>query len=504
MKHCNIGSMGFKSCVLGLVVLILTSFLSVPPVSAQQAASSQRQVFLSLEEAIGLALQNNLEISIEQYNPEIQREEITNAEAAFDHTLSSAGSQTFAESTTSTSQAESTTGIQFGLNKRFTTGGTYGLELQTSRSGFDDATEIDDVYATSVDLTVGQALLKNRGIQVNTTPILIARKSRDISLSELRTTVIDIVSQVKNTYWNLVFQRGDLEAKRLSLELAYDLVKINEAQVEVGTLAPIEVLQAQATAASREVDIISAELSVQNTEDELKRLLNFPDDDPVWTASIIPTDAPVAERQPISLDESIQLALDNREELKQIQKSLEIRNLSLNLAENQLLPSLDLQGQVGLTGQDENWGGAFSETPNFDDYDLTVSLSFSYPLGNNAAESAFNQAKLEFDQTRLSIQNLEQVITVQVRQAVRAVETALKTVEATKVARQLAEEQLGAEEKKFREGLSTNFQVLDYQDKLATAQSRETQAMTGYNQALVGLDQATGLTLQRHNIVVNE
>ena len=108
------------------------------------------------------------------------------------------------------------------------------------------------------------------------------------------------------------------------------------------------------------------------------------------------------------------------------------------------------------------------------------------------------------DKTRLSIQNLEQVIITQVKQAVRGVETSYKLVEATKIARELAEQQLDAEQKKFNEGLSTNFQVLNYQESLASAQSRETQAITGYNQALVGLDQVTGVTLQRHNIEVSE
>jgi outer membrane protein TolC len=218
----------------------------------------------------------------------------------------------------------------------------------------------------------------------------------------------------------------------------------------------------------------------------------------------MPTDAPMSTRQPVALDESIQLALEYREEFQQLQKTVEIQELAVNSSENQLLPEFNVQGTVEVTGPDDNWGGSFGEMLSFDTYSLGIGTNFSYPLGNNAAKSTLNKAKLELDKTRLSIQNLEQSIITQVRQAVRAVESSYKLVEATKIARQLAEEQLDAEQKKFNEGLSTNFQVLSFQESLATAQSRETQAITGYNQALVGLEQVTGITLQQHNIVINE
>ncbi len=483
--------------------MVFTSFANAQEILSQQQ-DTRKQLFLSLEEAINIALQNNLEIQIEQYEPQIKGEDINTAEAAFSTGVSAESAQVFSEPA-SVQSPKYITNIETGASRRFKTGGSYKVSLGTSRSDFGDtAPPIDDVYGTDITLTVAHALLKNRGVDINTTPISIAKKQREVSVSELRSKVIDIVSQVKNTYWQLIFVRGDLEAKRLSLELAYDLVRINEAQVKVGTLAPIEVLQAQATAASREVDIISAEKAVQDVEDELKRLLNVSEDDPMWESAVIPTDTPVSTEQPVSLNESIQLALENREELQQLWKALEIQELSVNSSENQLLPELNVQGSFGLAGQDDGLGGSTSELVSFDTYSLTIGANFSYPLGNNAAKSALNKAKLELDKTRLSVQNLEQLIITQVKQAVRAVETSYKLVEATKIARELTEEQLDAEQKKFNEGLSTNFQVLSYQESLATARSRETQAITGYNQALVALDRVIGVTLQQHNIVVNE
>jgi outer membrane protein len=492
--------------LLSIVVfgLMLPAFANAQRVPLQQEAP-RKQLFLSLEEAINIALQNNLDIRVQQYDPEIKKEDIKNAEAAFAFNLTGGSTETLnSESLTSSSMPKDSTVIQAGIQKRTQIGGGYQLTLKTSRAMYGQTLNNQTVYGTNLQLQVSQSLLKNRGTEVNTASIVIARKNRDTSLSELRAQVITTVAQVQNTYWQLVFALRDLETKQHALQLAYDQVRINEAQVKIGTLAPIEVLQAQTTAAMREVDIINAQKTIRDEEDQLKRLLNISGDDPVWQAALTPTDTPLSTKQPVSLDESIRLALENREELIKLQKAIEIQELSVNVSQNQLLPQLDLVGSVGLTGSDTAWGDSMSDFTKFDKYAFTIGANLSYPLGNNAAKSSRNKAKLQLDQTKLSVQNLEQQIIVQVRQAVRAVESSYQAVEATKVARQLAEKQLDAEQKKFQEGLSTNFQVLTYQDSLAKAQSNETQAITGYNQALAALDQVTGITLQRHNIVVNE
>lgn len=517
MKHSLKVSIVLQCMIV--CVIMLVHFADAQQILSQ-LQDTRKKLFLSLDEAINLVLQNNLEIRIQQYNPEIRNEEIKNAEAAFDSELSTESAQIFKEPSTQNSP-QNITNLEVGFGKRFTTGGSYQIGLTTSRAGFGDiettttdpATGLSDTttespdaqYTTDINLTVSHALLKNRGTGVNTTQIMVTRKNREISLSELRAEVIKIVSRLKSRYWNLVFALGDLEAKRLSLQLAYDLVKINEAQVNVGTLAPIEVLQAKATAASREVDIINAEQTVRNREDGLKRLLNISEGEhAIWNSAIVPTDTPLSSPQPVSLEESILRALENREELMQLRKSIEIQEILLNASENQLSPELNVVGSFDLSGPDDNLGGTIGELVGFDTYSFRVGVNFSYPLGNNAARSDHNKTKLELDQRKLSLQNLEQLIMVQVRQAVRNVETSYKLVDATRIALQLAHEQLDAEQMKFQEGLSTNFQVLNYQEQLASSRSRHTQAITGYNQAIVVLDQLTGVTLQRHNIVISE
>ena len=485
--------------VIGLLVL------SSPLTYAQDAPN--RQIFLAIDEAIAIALQNNLDIQIQQYEPESGKEAILEAEAAFAPKIEASSGQVFNQQPDPQNSPEMITSLETGITKRLSTGGSLGASLQISRSGLPDSDApdaVDTQYDTQLTLSVGQALLQGRGFEINRMPITIAQKQREMSVSDLRAEIIDVVSTIKTTYWRLINVRGDLEAKRLSLQLAYDLVKINEAQVKVGTLAPIEVLQAQATAASREVEIISAEQTVQDVEDQLKLLLNISDDNPAWDASIIPTDTPLSTRQPVSLEESIRLALANSEQLKQLRKAVELQQLSVIAAENQLLPELDVQGALQLNGNDEDFGGSFSEFAGFDDFSLSLGASFSYPIGNAAAQSSHKAAKLDLDKSRLSIQNVEQLIINQVKQAVRGVETSYRLVEASNLALQLAQQQLDAEQKKFNEGLSTNFQVLQFQGSLAGSRSGYTGAITSYNQALVGLEQITGITLQQHGIVVNE
>jgi len=489
---------------IGITIVCLLLLVN-PAVQAQD--TSNRQIFLSLDEAIAMALQNNLDVQIKQYDPEIKREEIRQAEAAFGFTFKASSGQVFTQEPDPQRSPEMITSLGTSISRRFSTGGNFQASLETSRSGLADTgvpDSPDAQYNTSLTLSLGHALLKGRGTDITRLPIVIAQKQRELSTSDLRAKIIDVVSSIKTTYWRLIYVRGDLEAKRLSLQLAYDLVKINEAQVNVGTLAPIEVLQAQATAAAREVEIISAEQTVRDVEDQLKQLLNISEDDPAWDASIMPTDNPLSTKQPVSFDDSIRLALENSEQLKQLYKALEIQQLSLASSEHQLLPELNVQTSFELSGADEDLGGSVSEFVGFDEYSLSVGASFSYPIGNVAAKSSLNKARLEADKSRLSIQNVEQILINQVKQAVRGVETSYRLVEASNIALQLAQQQLDAEQKKFNEGLSTNFQVLQFQGSLASARSRYTQALTSYNQALAGLEQVTGTTLQNHNIVVNE
>ena len=507
------------SCLLTGICCLFGDMRLANAQNAQTQGTQQEareQIFVSLKDVIDLALKNNLEISIQQMNPQMIEQEILSAESAFDMSAESGVTYTVNEADSDTSPF-GVANLNGGIARRLQTGTSYSLKLNIDTSLFDGkvtgmtldpatgsavqySKDIEDSYETSLKFSLSHPTMKNAGKDVNTTQIRIAKAKRDTSVSELQATVIDVVTRAQNAYWDLVNARADLESARMSLDLANNLVRINEAQVDVGTLAPIEVLSAKAQAASRSVEVTSAELAVQTKEDQLRQLLNLSEYDPLWNAIILPTDQPSESKFSLSLDECIQTALANREELKQFRNAINIQDISLKYLQNQLLPEVNLVGGVGVTGKDTSLGDSMGGFATADEFNVTVGGSFSYPLGNRAAKSAYNKAKLEMDQTRLSLRNTEQQIAVAVRITFRAVETTYNLIQATRVARQLAQEQLDAEQKKFNEGLSTNFQVLDYQDKLTQARTAESQAITSYNKALVSLAEAMGMTLQQHHI----
>ncbi len=487
---------------------------TTPPSPAQQPSPPSAKpgeelpkVFLSLEEAINLALVNNFDIAIERFNPKINNERITVAEAKFDPTVVANGDAsknlTPAASQTTGSEEE-TRDFNAGIQQTLSPGTSYSFTFNNAwRQTNSPLAIINPAYRSNGLLTVTQPLLRGFGTAVNKAPIYIARNNRDISVSVLEGRVIQVITDVQNTYWDLVFAIGDLDAKRLSLKLAQDLIRINRAQVEVGTLAPIEVLQAEASAAAREEGVLVAEETLRDTEDNLKRILNLQAGDrKFWDVSIVPLDKPPFEIRDVSVEESIKIALQKRPELVQARINLKNRNIDVLTNRNQILPALNFQGALGLNGLGASYGDNLNELTSGNFYTWQAGVNFEFPLGNRAAKSNYAIAKLAAEQAEVTIKNLEQQIILDVRQAVRQIRTNIKRVESTRIARELAEKQLDAEQKKFNEGLSTNFNVLQFQSDLATAVSNEVRAITDYNKSLVNLQRAMGTTLEAKNIKV--
>ena len=320
----------------------------------------------------------------------------------------------------------------------------------------------------------------------------------------LRDRVIRIVSRVQELYWDLVFRIQELEVRRLSLKLARDLLEQTRVQVAVGTQPQLSILEAEAGVAAREEAVIVAENDVRTVEDRLKEILNLFDDQQRREAPIVPLDSPQFTIEEIDLKKALEEAFDHRPDYRQAQLEIESRAINESFTRNQLLPALDFQGRVGINGLDSNAGDAFSNYTSGDFVQFQVGLAFRYPLGNQAARSRFTRARLEVEQAKTVLERTAQRILVEVREAVRNVETSIKRVSVTRGARELAQKKLEAEEKKLAVGLSSVREILRFQDDLSREQSREIRALTDYNIALANLDRAKGMTLERMNISVGE
>ena len=312
-------------CSLGCFIFhILPDRVSADPLSPAPTS-------LSLKAAIEDTLKNNVGIAVQKYNSKINEQSIFEKEADFDTTLDfefSAGEETrqaagaFANPVKSRNQNYD---WDFSISKKFMTGADYELSLDSNRNLTNSTfAGLNPQYTSDLNLSFTQPLLKDFGIDNNKREIYIAKNNQKISDFEFKASVIDVITEAENTYWDLVFSIEDLKVKKKSLERAQDLEKQVKAQVEVGTMAPLEMLQAQSEVASRDQLLLSAQDLIQDNEDNLKNILNYSFDSEQGRSSLNPSEPPVFDPGTEgTLEEAIQIALNDRPDLLVKKKELE-------------------------------------------------------------------------------------------------------------------------------------------------------------------------------------
>jgi len=385
------------------------------------------------------------------------------------------------------------------FKQKIITGGNYELRfvntrvnVAPSRSGTTSRI-VDPRSESALELTFIQPLLKDFGIAVNTAAIRQAQHNEEIAQQRLVQTVLDTVFAVQQGYWDLVFRIQDLGAKHESQKLAEDFLAENTIRVELGTLAPIELVQAQTQAKVRQGDVIVAAAAVRESEDRLKEILNIPESLGTWRIRLQPTDTPpFVAMADISVEDKAALALQQRPDIIQSQLTIASQEIAREVARNQRLPRLDFETRASVGSFAGDVGNALTNLGDAEGYNWAFALRFTYPLGNRAASSELQRQNLLLQQALIDQRKLRRTVARQIFQTVRDVETASQRVEVTRAATVLARTQLEAEQEKFRLGLSTSFNVLQFQSQLTTARSDETRSLSDYNVALGRLDQVTG------------
>jgi len=490
----------------------------------------EKELKLSLQKVIEITLQNNLDIAVERMHPKINEESITFENSLFDPTLFSDVS--IGKDVTPSASAfaspdvtkEENINFSIGVKQRLKAGTSYELKFDSLRNITNSTfSGLDPQFNSSIDLDFTQPLLKDFGTDLNTREIKIATNNRDISQHEFKSLVILSISDVQNIYWDLVFKRDDLKVKKQSLDLAKDLENRVRIQVDVGVLAPLEILQAQSEVASREEAVIITENEIKDLEDQLKTKLNFPPDAEEWNSTLVPADSPSFTAEVFQLQEFLNTALENRPEMEALRLELDNEQIDVTYKENQIYPTIDLVASFGLNGisgdavpvtsqssgttQTTRFGGNYerslSRTLSGDTYSYDIGLKFEYPIGNRSAKSSLTTSKLEVEKTLIEIKNQEQRITLEVKEAVREIQTNIKRVNVTRVSKKLAEEKMRAEEKKFEVGLSTSFKVLEFQKDLTEEQSKEIKAIIDYTKSIVNLYRVAGIALEKNNLELN-
>ncbi|MGB2765353.1 MAG: TolC family protein [Candidatus Aminicenantaceae bacterium] len=483
---------------------------------------------LSLEECILRAMKNNLNVAVQVLNPELADISVSQAREkfmpslSFGYSLENTSSASYSWIDAATQVESEFSDYSARILQLFPTGGSFSVSLYSYKSDTNRKFQtINPRYGSTLNFNFTQPLLKNFGFNISRKEIIIAKNNRDISENQFKRILMDTVYNVESAYWNLVYSIENLKVRKQSLELAQDLLAKNKREVEVGTLAQIEILSAEAEVATREADILQAEAVVRNNEDLLRTIINIAAEEEGLGIEIIPVDKPAFDRREVSLEEALVTALKNRPDLQATRIDINSKEIDLTYAKNQLLPDLSFQANYwspGVSGtqiqyQDNNplTDVIIGETPgsssnalkdafNFRYRNWNVGITLSIPLNSFLSRAAHAQAKVNLEQTMLSFKDQEQQIFLEIRNAVRAVQTDYKRVQAYKVARELAEKKLEAEQKKLLVGLTTNYVVLQYQRDLADTRSAELRAIIDYNLSLATLDRAMGKSLQNKNI----
>ena len=506
-----------------LLILALSTFL---PAQQQQEAS----INLSLEDCIVKAMKYNLGVAIDVLTPENRTYGLGVAKEKFLPSFSISyylsdqkqASYSFLEAADTLLTNQNRYSIDISQEVPF--GGNFTLSLDNSKYDTNrTGTTINPSYRSTLRFDFTQPLLRNFGYDRSHREIIVAKNNLNISEKDLQRNLQDTIYSVEEAYWTLVASIENLKVRQQSLKLAQDFLERQRRAVEVGTEAPIEILSARSEVATREADILAAQAEVKNAEDNLRMILNLTAEDPNLEFSrILPQEMPEFEKKEISLEAAFATALQKRPDLESTRISLKNSAINLDYAKNQQLPALNLSASYwspGVSGTQilyertpenplgvkvgEIPGGiadAFKDVFGFEYANWSVQLTLDLPLNTLVSRASLAQARVDLQQATLQLKQQEQNIYLEIKRAVRAVETNYQRVEAYKVARELRQQQLAAEEEKLKVGLTTPYFVLQYQRDLATAQTTELQAIIDYNLSLANLSRAMGISLEEKNI----
>lgn len=507
----------------------------------------------SLRDAVLTALERNVDIQLERENVRLAEFDLYGARGVYDPSFTSTLSfspQRFANVTPSAAITTPSGNVISGVGKVISiktltynfgmtrlverTGGQLQLGFNNTRTN-SNRSNFDPQYQPALSIGFTQPLMRNYKTDANRRFIKITKKQLDLSDAQFRQRAIQIISQVQQAYWDLAFAIRDEEIQREAVRLAETQLTNNQRQVEVGTLAPIDVVTAATSVESRRISVYTAMNQVAQAENTLKQLVADGETSDIWTAKIVPVES--FEVQPVSLplDEALRLARENRPELKQLLLQKDINSTNIDFFRNQTKPQVDAfvtyspsgvggtptsatfrrdaQGNIILdsngepiTSVDPDFRGSYGTslknllTNKYNS--LQFGLTIQIPWKNRVAEANLGRALEQTKQIDLQVRKQTQDIETQIRSDVQAIEFAKLRIEAARAQQQYAQQQLDGEEKRFAAGLTTTFFVLQRQNELSIAKGQYIRALTDYNKLVATLQRDIGTTLSNNNIEV--
>jgi len=494
------------------------------PTPAQQAPQVRR---LTADEAVRLALENNLGIRIARMDPQIQDLNVLSARTGWTPLFTSNYQHGSNEQPPNSLLAGGTTNIVSGsmfgtaqVQQALKKGGSYSVGWDATRSTTTSFFQsFNPQLRSSVSLSVTQPLLRGWDIDNVRQQLQASMKNREISDIDVRETLARTTRTVRRAYMELAYSVANLEVQRQSLELARQSLRDTRARIEIGTTPPIDEIADQAEVFAREEAVIVAEAAIEQTQDTLRALVLDPKATDFWTMRIEATDRPdLTTTAKVDVDAAVRNAISRRTDLARARKQIELNDVDIRFLNNQTLPDVTASFDYGLLAQGGTQverapgdspflpgpvirtttrsflpvlGDIFTGAPRW-----TASVNISYPLGTSSQEANLARTRLQNSQLQTQIQQQELNITTQVRQTARQVTTNQQRVQTSRASREFAERRLDAEQRKFAAGTSTNFLVFQAQRDLAVARNNELRAILDYAQSVIDLETVQEVPVQ--------
>ena len=487
---------------------------------AQQAPAAQQPApatdgrpvrRLTADDAVKLAVENNLGIQISRLDPQIEDLNIAAARGAWAPALSTQiqnnsiqrpSANIFTGSQEANFKQDNFTS-NFGITQNLPWGGVYDVGWDNSRVTSNNQ---GNLWKPQLNSTLAfnyqQSLLRGWSIDNTRQQLWVSEKNREIADVGLRQTLVSTTRTVRNAYWNLAYAVASLAVQQQSLELAQESLRNTRSRVEIGTTPPIDIVEAESEVAAREEAVIVAQAQIATAEDTLRALVFDPSMPDFWNVRIEPTELPPFQPTNVDVDGAVRNALDRRTDLAQTKRSMEASEINIRFFRNQTLP--DVQGNVNyglaalggtrLPNQfdplsiQKSYGSVLRDLFGLNSPSWTASLNITYPIGTSQADANLARTRLQYSQSQTRLKNQQLQVATQVRQQARNVQTNQQRVQSTRASRQLAERRLEAEQRKFQAGTSTSFLVFQAQRDLSQARNNELRAILDYNQSVVDFE----------------
>jgi outer membrane protein TolC len=487
---------------------------------------------ISISDIIRLMLASNLDVTVNRYSPLTAEYVLNTLFRPFEPTLR-ISAQAIRSTTPSASQLQGASSLSqllhqysIGYGQTLQSGTQVGVNFSMNRSSSNSAfSTFNPSYSGNITYSLSQPLLQNYGRAINNHLIRIAQNNHNMSQIDFEMQTIDLVTAAQQMYWDLVYQREDIDVRKQSLALAQKTLADNKRQVEVGTMARIEVVQAESEVAQREVQMVTTTYTADQTQDRVKRLITSLGDPALVSAQLAPVDAP---RKPSADDvmpigDAIKYALESRPEMRQLALQLQNSDIDVQYTKNQLLPYLSVgvsytqSGVGGVQTIRSGLGGsdivnvirggltdAFGQLFGYSYTGYAVGFNLSIPLSNKSAQADNARALTQKDSLFVRRTQMAQQIALDVRNAQSQVEMNRARIAAADKALELANLQLEAEQKKFQLGTSQLRFVLEEQRTVTDAEETQIQALVNYAKSLVDYDRAVGRTLRKNNVDIEK